>query len=386
MFKRWLRLLWLVLFFALCLNQLSGYGKGSSSNVPKQKYKIGVIVYDNSDVMQQEINKYFTQHLAPAFNVEFIISDAIKDSNGEISFIENCAAKGVKGIIAFYNVTDFKKILNLCKQHKIYYVLGAMNPDEKMLKAAEGNPYFLGGVGPGNSDYSAMYKMTKKFLEDGARSIVLPTGGKDWSVKMFIDRYNGVKDAIKDFEAKHPGVKIKVYEFGGFPNDAWFATQAKMIALNPDAIVATFSGEFLWVQPLKDAGKAGKIKLGTLSSINPVAAQAMKEGVLHFLAGIYPQMTGLNFALLYNAMTGYAKDFKKDGKPVVITTDVAIIQSAQEMDKWMKIVYGKVPPYSADDLKKVCKVFNPKATYNDFVKLCKECNYNDIIKRRGIKR
>lgn len=356
-----------------------------SFEVPEQHYKVGVIVYDNTDLQQQAINKYFTEYLGPAFNVEFIISDAIQDSNGEISFLENCASKGAKGIIAFYNVTDPKIIYDKCKELGMYYILGASNPSPAELEAASGNPFYVGGIGSASGDYSSAYEMTKTFLEGGARKIGVATGGKDFGVKMFIDRYNGVVDAIKDFEAKNPGTKITLDEFGGFPNDAWFASQAKMIASNPDAIIATFAGEFLWHQPLSDAGKAGKIKLGTISSMNPVAAQAFADGSLHFLAAIYPQMTGLNFAALYNYMTGYGDDFKDNGKPIVIDIPMPNIKTADEMNKWMEVINAEVPPYSAEDLKKVCKAFNPNATYKDLYDLCMACKYEDILARRSAK-
>ncbi len=377
------KLLVIAMVLMMSIGALAGCGSKDEGTKASESYKVGVVVYDNTDLQQQAINKYLTEHIGPAFNVEFIISDAIKDSNGEISFLENCASKGAKGIMAYYTVTDPQILANKCKELGLYYILGAANPGEKDLEAFKSNELMLGGIGPKNGDYDASYEMAKAFLEDGARDIAMATGGKDMGVQMFIDRFNGVQDAIKDFEASNSGEKVNLTEFAGFPSDAWFAQQAQVIASNPDAIIASFSGEFLWVQPLTEAGKAGEIKLGTLSSLNDVTAKAFEENKLHFLGGIYPQMTGLNFAVLYNAMSGHAEEFKDNGNPVNLEVNIINVKSADDMKKWMEVINAEVPPYSADDIKKVCKAYNEKATYEDLVELTEASGYEDIVARRA---
>jgi hypothetical protein len=58
-----------------------------------------------------------------------------------------------------------------------------------------------------------------------------------------------------------------------------------------------------------------------------------------------------------------------------------VIQSPKQMKDWMAIIEGPVRPYSADDLKKVCKKFNPKATYGDLLKLSEAASYDDVVAR-----
>lgn len=373
--------------FAACekKDDTNGTDKGEekSSGILEEKVKIGVVVYDNTDLQQQGQNKYLKDHIAKEFNCEFIISDAIKDSNQELSFIENCKSKGAKGIIAYYTVTDPQKLFNKLKELEMYYVLGASNLGKKELAAAKGNEFIVGGVGPATGDYDSAYEMTKSFLEQGARKLVIATGGKDLGVSIFVDRYKGFKDAIKDFESKNANEKVTVEEMGGFPNDAWFASQAKMISSNPDAIIATFSGEFLWLQPLADQKKAGKIKLGTISSLNDVSAKAFSDGSLNYLSAMYPQITGLSFALLYDTIAGNGKVYRNDGEPFNYDMKMVNVKSAGEMKKWMEVLKADVPPYSADDLKKVMKVTNSKATLDNFKDLCATSSYDDIVARRS---
>lgn len=361
----------ILLLMFLFLSMLSGQ--------TQRKYKIGVVIYDNTAPLIVGVVKYFKEHIAPAFNVEFIVSDAIRDSNHEISFLENCAANGAKGIIALYNTTDFEIVAKKCQQLGLYYIYGA-NLSDRDLEIFRKYRVMLGGIG--QDDYKIMYDMAKYFLENGARKIVMATGGKDIGVKLFIDRYRGVVDAIKDFEKQNPSVKIDFKEFGGFPNEQWFAQQAQMIATNPDVIIASFEGEYFWLQPLINSGKAGKIKLGVISTVNDLLAKGVEQNYIHYAAAIYPQLFGFSFAFLYNALTGYVNDFKVKGEPINARFKLAVITSKEDMKKWLDLINDKVPPISADDLKKVCKVFNRKATLNDFLKLLEETSYNDILMRR----
>ena len=69
--------------------------------VPAESYKIGVVVFSNTDLEQQATNEYLKDYLAPKFNVEFIFSEDIDDADAEMTFLENCAAAGCKGILAY---------------------------------------------------------------------------------------------------------------------------------------------------------------------------------------------------------------------------------------------------------------------------------------------
>lgn len=344
-----------------------------------RKFKIGVVVYDNTAPLIQGVVKYYREHIAPAFNVEFIVSENIQDSNHEISFIENCAASGAKGIIALYNTTDWEIIAKKCQQLGLYYMYCA-NLSDKDLAVYRKYRNMLGGIG--QDDYKIMYDMAKYFLEKGARKIVMATGGKDIGVKLFIDRYRGVVDAIKDFQKQYPNEKIDFKELGGFPNEQWFAQQAQLIATNPDVIIASFEGEYFWLQPLINAGKAGKIKLGVVSTINDLLVKGFDQGYIHYAAAFYPQLFGFNFAFLYNALTGYVNYFKVGGEPINARFKLAVITTKEDMRKWLDLINDKTPPISADDLKTICRAFNRKATLNDFLKLLNETSYEDIIRRR----
>lgn len=356
---------------------------GSTTTLPVEKYKIGVVTFDPTDLSQAAIFKYLTGYLGPELNVEFVISQAIVDSNDEFSFYENCAAQGVKGILNLYTASDWRMVFQKMQELEMYFVLPqSPMPDEEIEFAAD-NPYIVGGIGT-SGDYEGFKQMTQSFLDAGARSLVVASGGKDFGVQMFIDRFQGVQDAVAEFEAANPGVEIKVTDFGGFPNDpAFFATQGQMIASDPDAVIATFSGDYLWVQPLKEAGKAGQIMLGTYTSMNEVSTAAAKDGTLNFLVATYPEQIAPAVALLYNHMSGNGNDFRMDGKAVSVEQPMVTWQSPDDVDKWQAVLNAEEPPYTGEDLRAVIKAFNPAATLEDLVALAEACTYEDIVARRG---
>ena len=94
-------------------------------------------------------------------------------------------------------------------------------------------------------------------------------------------------------------------------------------------------------------------------------------------------MAGLPFALLYNWMTGYKADFSDNGEAIFVPQEWIEIASGEEMDKWLALIDAPVPPFSADDLKAVCKAFNPEATLDDFKALALSTTYDDIVARRA---
>jgi ABC-type sugar transport system substrate-binding protein len=289
---------------------------------------------------------------------------------------------GVKGILAYQGRSTPGVLYNKCKELGLFYVKVNKPMGSAEFANAKGNPFIVGGITP-TGDEQLGYDMAKSFLDAGARKIVIAAGGKDMGNIQHAERTAGAYRAIAEFEAGNPGVKIDVSEFGGYPGDAFFAAQAKAIASNPDAVVATFAGEDLWLQPLADAGKAGKIMLGSVSSINEVSAQAMADGTLNWLGALYPQMAGTPFALLYNWMTGYSADFSDNGGAIFISQHWVEITTPEEMATWRDIVEADVPAYTADDLKAVCKAFNPDATLDEFKALVQADALEDIIARRA---
>ena len=87
--------------------------------------------------------------------------------------------------------------------------------------------------------------------------------------------------------------------------------------------------------------------------------------------------------MLYNWMTGYSADFSDNGETIFIPQSWIEISNGDEMAKWLDLINAPVPPYSADDLKAVCKAFNPDATLDDLKALALASSYDDVVARRA---
>lgn len=355
--------------------------EGNQDTAKVEAMKIGLVVYDNTDLFTQTVVEYFEDYIGPAFNVEFIISDAIKNSNQEISFLENCSSKGATGIIGMYSASDIRIVMNKCEELGMYYVTG--DPSEDKASKVGDNPYYLGGVTTSEGDYQSAYDMTTFFLEKGARKIGVPTGGASFGVKMFVERVRGIDEAVADFEAKNPDETIVVEKFDGFPSDSWFASQAQMLSSDFDAIAATFSGEFLWLQPLIDSGKADDIMLGSISAFNVVSKQAVLDGYIDYLGAVYPSVYSIHFTMLYNGMTGHGDFIRVDNQPITVSAKNVDVSSTEEMEKWVVLLDSDIPPYSVEDIKKVLKIYNEEATIEDIFVYATSEDYESVLSRRA---
>ncbi|MCR4894647.1 MAG: hypothetical protein K5911_07940, partial [Eubacteriales bacterium] len=68
----------------------------SSSQAPAKKELVfGVSVYNTEDAEVLSFRKYFEEYLGPAFDVSFIYSSSITETEDEIAFIRQLHEQGV---------------------------------------------------------------------------------------------------------------------------------------------------------------------------------------------------------------------------------------------------------------------------------------------------
>ena len=128
-----------------------------------------------------------------------------KSAEAEFNFIEQCAAAGCKGIIGYYNEGRSESI-KLAESLGMYYYGEAMN--EASYEPAKNSKYYVGGHYTGNGDYDFGRAVAKALVDAGSHRIIVMSGGKEYGVGFFVDRYNGIMDGIK--AAADSGYDIKV--------------------------------------------------------------------------------------------------------------------------------------------------------------------------------
>lgn len=122
-----------VRILALCLAMLMLAGCGSKpeapatgtasadENVPAEHYKIGVIEVQLNDESTNRAT-WFCEYIAPAFNCEFMFSEACTDLNAAMTFIENAADAGCDAIISYYPIAaNTEQLVQLCAEYDMVY-------------------------------------------------------------------------------------------------------------------------------------------------------------------------------------------------------------------------------------------------------------------------
>ena len=88
---------------------------------------------------------------------------------------------------------------------------------------------------------------------------------------------------------------------------------------------------------------------------------------------------------MYNAIGGYAADFRDDGKAFRIVQNFWASDSKADFDEKYEFASNiTTPAYNYEDLQSVCKAFTPGATFADLKKLAEASSYEDAKKRRSI--
>ena len=338
------RFLSLALVLAMCAALLAGCGgsSGGSNNsagtaassggsadttsstldksFPAEKMKIGVEVFDTTDLTVIGYSEYF-KYLEKFFNVEFMISESVSSAEEELAFIESCHSAGCVGYIGGYNV-GMATCVEKVTEYGMYYWGCERGLDEQF----KDNPYYLGGFsayateGVDDSkggDYAIGYALAKTLADQGASHVIYCSGGSSMGIPMFVDRLAGFKDGIAAVQAE--GSTIQWDEnadtIEGWPGtDDFAAAQSNAISKDIyDAVACSFSGFEIWAQPLTDAGKAENMKLAGVGSVSDSLLELFDTGMISLVIYEVPEIVfSQAFPMILNAATGHADVIKGD--------------------------------------------------------------------------
>lgn len=362
-----------------------------------QTHKIGVVVYDLKDEQVQAFREYLETYIAANFaDVDFLYSSEVNSKEEEMQFLQDAIDAGVEGILAF-NTYDLEAEVQLCADNGVYFIRpsGTIAPED--LEKVAYNPYFLGFFGPGNEmEYEAGFHMASYFTEEKmGDSYFIVSGGASSNV-MHEKRTEGILDALQQsygvtFEKSSAELAVteepvhleagdlKVCIFPGYIGMPQVGEQAKAeFASDPADIV-------LGAIPLqKIAASLGDAKLGIIDCYTEQNGELFKNGSLKYLCGKYESIIGPAFAALYNAMTGYAEDFRdEDGKAFAIQQGFWTSTDYEDFEEKYELSSGiTLNAYSYEDLLGVCKAHNPSATLDELKALAGAWDFDSALQRR----
>ena len=354
----------------------------SKGRYPAETIKIGFVNYDPTAEQWLVLESYF-EYLQDAYNIEIMASEALDSAEGELAFIDACAAAGCQAIFGYYNVSNEQAFLRAA-EHGMYYFGQGGNLAFTENPEVMSSPYYLGSFYTGNADYQYGYGCIEMLVEAGCHKIAGVSGGKNFGVQIFIDRWQGAMDAIADYQAKGVDIEL-VYEVAGFPGtDGGFeAGQTAVLGMdNVDGVFSTLSA-LMWIAPTQDAGKFGQLKFAA-------AGETMSEGAIGmFGAGFYVgtateiiDVFGMAIPLIINAV---------DGTPIRNADGTApMVKSG-----WWKVTnmgdagyYGTVQGgengwvFSIEDVRSLLVAYNPDVTVEDYSALYSAVTAAEIQARR----
>ena len=370
-----------------------------SQTAEKEVHQIGVIVYNLGDEEVVGFREYLVGYIEKNFEmVKFVYSDSIRTQEQEMAFIQSACDSGVEGFMSF-RTFDLAAEVALCEKNQAYYMLASGTVDEDEFAAVENNPWFLGIFGPGmDKERSLGNDMAEYFIkEHPAKRYFVLTGGAGMGNDMHRERATGILETLLN----QPGVnftgnvnlmaqatKVTSFSSGDYTVTVcpgYIATDESAFNSAKDTLsTGSYDAALSVLPPAEVVNYLGTATLGVVDSFNERNFQLFANGRMNYLAGKYSSEIGPAFALMLNAVTGYAGDFRQNGKALNVNQCLWVAESADDYNQKYALSSSKtMTGFNFDDLSHVCRVFNPNATVDDLVKLAQECSYEAVLARRG---
>ena len=361
-------------------------------------HKIGVIVYNTADEEVLGFKEYLKGYIEQNFEmVEFIYSYSINSGEQALQFIQAACDSGVEGFLSFVTY-DLPNEVALCQQNGAYYLLASGTVSAEDFEAVENNPFFLGAFGPGQPfEFQAGADIARYFIrEKAAKRFFVLSGGAALGNEMHYQRTLGILDTLASaygasFSMSREDIartmepltvetdRVTVTVCPGYlrMDDVLNSARESFEAGEYDAVLSV-------LPPLDFVDVIDKTPLGVVDSYNTRNLQLVTEGVLKVVVGKYSSIVGPAFALMLNAVTGYAEDFRENGKAVQVTQGFWVSDSAEDYsEKYALSASAAMNAYNFDDLARVIRIYNPEADLNALCALAEACSYRAVQARRA---
>ncbi len=360
-------------------------------------HKLGVIVYNTGDEEVIGFREYLQGYIEDNFPmVEFVYSDSIRSREQELEFIRGACAQGVDGFLSFLS-HDLRAEVALCQENSVYYVLASGTVSEADFDAVADNPWFLGMFGPGQPfEYQAGADMARYFLREqtGTRYFIL-TGGAAMGNEMHYQRTLGILDTLsyaygvslaqnrQELADSAEPVTMDMEKFSitlcpGYVSREEYLNRAKETYASGE-----FDAVLCVLPPAEMVSAVGTTPMGVVDSYNTRNLQLFNDGTLRFVVGKFSSLAGPAFALMLNAVTGHAGEFRDKGRAIQVTQGFWVSDSREDyLEKYALSQSAAMNAYNFDDLSKVICIYNPKANLNELVALAEACSYRAVQARR----
>lgn len=331
---------------------LVGCGGGS------EQIRIGVLVSDVSGDEAVAFRNYYTQYIAPEYNVTFTYTDQLNDSAAEIAAIEQFAAQNYDAIISL-SANDRASQLEACSDNQMYYAI-ASGMEDDLYNTYKTNDYFVGQIGPSmQTEYEAGLALGQYYADKLTDSVAIY--GAFIPNPMHVYRMAGLLTGLGATYGGASGQDIVggIFADGGVTStkialtgktvsylagfgDSTMSEVNTIIATDPDAFLSVGMATTFFAALLNNA----EIPYADIDSFTASNATNMQSGSLEYLAGKYTSSIGPIFAAVYNAINGN-KIEDADGNAISISqgywvaTSYEQVQLFQTADSYSAPIFDK---------------------------------------------
>ncbi len=361
-------------------------------------HKIGIIVYNTGDEEVIGFREYLQGYIENNFEmVQFVYSDSIRDEAQEQAFIQQACDNGAEGFLSFLS-HDLRAEVALCEKNEAYYLLASGTVSAEEFDAVADNPWFLGMFGPGQPfEFQAGADMARFFLREqaGNRYFVL-SGGAGMGNEMHYQRTLGILDTFasaygvafpvprEELARVSEPTTVELERLTLTVCPAYVTRESNLESAQKAFTDGTYDAVLSVLPPAEMIGVIGETPLGVVDAYHTRNLQLFTDATLKFVVGKYSCMVGPAFALMLNAITGFASDFRDNGRAVRVTQGFWESDSAEDyVEKYTLSSSVAKNAYNFDDLSKVIRLYNPDATLAELIALAEACSYFAVEARRA---
>lgn len=363
-------------------------------------HKIAVAAYDLQDAEVMAFRSYLENYITESFSdVEFLYSESVTNQEEMMSFLETAAENGAEGVLSFFP-QDLKREVEYCEAHEMYYLVPSGTVTDELFASVEDNPAFLGVVGPGAEiEYQAGADLAQFCVEaDESDTYLMLTGGAAYGNEMHRVRTMAMLDTLAmayDVELPQSSEELAAATETMTVSEGELTLVLCPGYLQMDGVVDSVVSELqssgatqvmaaMVATDIADEVEEAGAELAMIDCYTETNQELFNNGKLEYVTGKYSSIIGPSFALMYNAVTGYAEEFREDGKAVQVTQGFWVSGDHDDYTKKYAIASGiYVNAYNYEDLRSVCKVFNPDAGLEQLKELAAAYTYEDALGRRG---
>jgi hypothetical protein len=409
------KFLGIVAVTAALLLTVTGCNKKEQAGVSQEltKHKIAVVFTQITTESQTQQN-YLANYIGPAFNVEFMFSEAIADADTLMTYLENAASWGAEGVMNFQNSSVAQAA---AKANELGMYIITNTADAATLLDCNTMEYNLGAMATYSTDVAVMYsEMIKDFCGDGkTHNVFISTAGAGLGnlqhydstvaiLQSLRDTYNlAYADTIENIaSSRRPGElvtgrgDVKVYLYPGYPTSDTFVTGVSSILQTGDYDVILCCNQAFtkMTAAIDEVEKAFKfnIKLGAFSTIDDVTRSCFttidSTGDTSLNAVVLKPanaIVGGMFAILYNGITGNGEKMKKNGLSDFYNTQMWLAMNANEYFALEKVNTSDTTyELLASEIKQMLCIYNSGANYDSVYRLLDGVTSDYLIRERKL--